>query len=82
MFDKVAWKIGSIVLSNLYFLQDARNDIKGAIDAGLKGILVKTGKYREADEKKFSPSPTKVCESFSEAVDYIIEEYNLSPILV
>ncbi|XP_066151418.1 haloacid dehalogenase-like hydrolase domain-containing protein 2 [Euwallacea fornicatus] len=55
---------------------DVTDDIKGAMDAGLQGYLVKTGKYREGDEDKISPSPTKVFESFVEAVDDIIKELN------
>ncbi|MFE8070931.1 TIGR01458 family HAD-type hydrolase [Marinobacteraceae bacterium S3BR75-40.1] len=31
---------------------DAENDVKAAMDAGLQGCLVKTGKYRESDEDK------------------------------
>ncbi|KAK2179615.1 hypothetical protein NP493_480g03090 [Ridgeia piscesae] len=52
---------------------DARDDVSGAIDAGMLGILVKTGKYREGDEKKFLPSPTAVCPDIGAAVDYILE---------
>ena len=31
---------------------DIRDDVIGAQEAGLVGALVKTGKYREGDEKK------------------------------
>uniref|UniRef100_A0A0G4FYV7 Uncharacterized protein n=1 Tax=Chromera velia CCMP2878 TaxID=1169474 RepID=A0A0G4FYV7_9ALVE len=31
---------------------DARDDVKGAIAAGLNGLLVRTGKYREGEEKR------------------------------
>ncbi len=31
-----------------------------------------TGKYREGDEKTIEPSPSVVCEDFSEAVDLIL----------
>ncbi|XP_066254752.1 haloacid dehalogenase-like hydrolase domain-containing protein 2 [Euwallacea similis] len=53
---------------------DVTDDIKGAMDAGLQGYLIKTGKYREGDENKISPPPTKVFESFVEAVADIIEQ--------
>ncbi|CAL4220959.1 unnamed protein product, partial [Meganyctiphanes norvegica] len=54
---------------------DARDDVGGAQDAGLLGILVKTGKYRTGDEEKINPSPGYVAESFAQAVEYIIEKY-------
>lgn len=47
--------------------------MKGALDAGLKGILVQTGKYKTGDEDKISPAPTAVVPSFVEAVDKILE---------
>lgn len=49
----------------------------GSQAAGLRGILVKTGKYREDDENTISPGPYKTCESFVAAVDAIIEEIDL-----
>ncbi|KAI0237154.1 Haloacid dehalogenase-like hydrolase domain-containing protein 2 [Lamellibrachia satsuma] len=52
---------------------DARDDVSGAINAGMLGILVQTGKYREGDETKFSPRPTAVCPDIAAAVDYILE---------
>ncbi|CAG9763167.1 unnamed protein product [Ceutorhynchus assimilis] len=52
---------------------DVTDDVKGAIEAGLKGYLVKTGKYRAGDENLISPiKPTGVYPSFVEAVDDII----------
>ncbi|XP_037959829.1 haloacid dehalogenase-like hydrolase domain-containing protein 2 isoform X2 [Teleopsis dalmanni] len=49
---------------------DANDDIEGAMSAGLKGILVKTGKYRK--EVVISPEPTALVENFNSAVDWII----------
>ncbi|XP_067106189.1 haloacid dehalogenase-like hydrolase domain-containing protein 2 isoform X2 [Osmerus mordax] len=51
---------------------DARDDVGGAQKAGMKGILVKTGKYREGDEKKISPPPYLTCDDFVQAVDHIL----------
>ncbi|XP_060533002.1 haloacid dehalogenase-like hydrolase domain-containing protein 2 [Cylas formicarius] len=53
---------------------DVTDDIKGAMDAGLQGYLVQTGKYRQADETKIPVPPTKVFPSFVEAVDEIIAQ--------
>jgi len=35
---------------------DVESDVGGAMAAGLQGILVRTGKYREGDEEKMGPS--------------------------
>ncbi|KAJ8286791.1 hypothetical protein GJAV_G00043320 [Gymnothorax javanicus] len=53
---------------------DARDDVGGAQIAGLRGILVKTGKYRAGDENKISPLPLATCADFPQAVDYILEQ--------
>lgn len=52
---------------------DVLDDIEGALKAGFQGILVRTGKYRSGDEERSSIPPTTVCDSFPEAVRYIIE---------
>ena len=42
---------------------DAKDDVLGAINSGMKGILVKTGKYREGESRKFwvsQPSPLHI----------------------
>uniref|UniRef100_A0A8C4GT58 Haloacid dehalogenase-like hydrolase domain-containing protein 2 n=1 Tax=Dicentrarchus labrax TaxID=13489 RepID=A0A8C4GT58_DICLA len=52
---------------------DARDDVGGAQNAGMLGILVKTGKYREGDENKINPPPHVTCDSFPEAVEHILK---------
>ncbi|XP_043937780.1 haloacid dehalogenase-like hydrolase domain-containing protein 2 isoform X2 [Protopterus annectens] len=52
---------------------DARDDVGGAQNAGMLGVLVKTGKYRSGDEDKITPAPFLTCDSFPEAVDYILK---------
>ncbi|XP_008101610.1 haloacid dehalogenase-like hydrolase domain-containing protein 2 [Anolis carolinensis] len=52
---------------------DCRDDVEGAQNAGMLGILVKTGKYRKADEAKINPPPYLICESFPQAVDHILQ---------
>lgn len=52
-----------------------RDDIEGAQKCGIRGILVKTGKYRPNDEGKISPAPSLVCECFEEAVEAIIKGF-------
>lgn len=52
---------------------DAIDDVNGAMNVGMMGILVKTGKYRSGDENKPGTFPTAVCENFPSAVDYILK---------
>jgi HAD superfamily hydrolase (TIGR01458 family) len=52
---------------------DAETDIAGALRAGLShAVLVRTGKYRRGDEKRFKPQPTATVNDISAAVDWII----------
>uniref|UniRef100_A0A8C4URC5 Haloacid dehalogenase-like hydrolase domain-containing protein 2 n=1 Tax=Falco tinnunculus TaxID=100819 RepID=A0A8C4URC5_FALTI len=52
---------------------DFRDDVGGAQNAGMRGILVRTGKYQPADEEKISLAPYLTCENFPEAVEHILE---------
>lgn len=54
---------------------DARDDVCGAMNAGLAGILVKTGKYRPGDEGQTDPAPSHVAQDFPEAVDFLITNW-------
>lgn len=49
-----------------------RDDVEGALQAGLKAILVRTGKFRPGDETRSIIVPTAICENFSDAVEYIL----------
>ena len=51
---------------------DYRDDIEGALKLGMKGILVKTGKYLEDDEKKISLPGYLVAKNFSDAVEKLL----------
>ncbi len=59
----------------ILLFQDVRDDIGAAQRVGIRGILVKTGKYRENDENLISPLPMATVDDFSKAVDTIID-YN------
>ena len=48
-------------------------DVGGARDAGLAGVLVRTGKYGEGDEGRIDPGPTAVHDDLAAAVDWILE---------
>ncbi|KAM4709052.1 haloacid dehalogenase-like hydrolase domain-containing protein 2 isoform 1-T2 [Discoglossus pictus] len=53
---------------------DCRDDVGGAQNTGMLGILVKTGKYRAGDEAKIDPAPYLICDSFPQAVDHILKD--------
>ncbi len=52
---------------------DAEADVSGAIAAGLKGVLVRTGKYRPGQEKGLAVAPTFVSDDLEAAVDRLFD---------
>lgn len=51
---------------------DVEADVGGAMASGLKGVLVRTGKYRPGDEARLSSGPDHVCDSLADAVAWIL----------
>ncbi len=51
---------------------DAEADVGGAMAAGLKAILVRTGKYRPGCEERLSEPPTYVAENLEAAVALLL----------
>ncbi|MHA1884200.1 MAG: HAD-IIA family hydrolase [Promethearchaeota archaeon] len=49
---------------------DLESDIQGAINSGIKGVLVKTGKGQFYDQKTSKIKPFKVIKSFSSITDF------------
>ena len=45
---------------------DVETDVVGAIRAGLRGVLVRTGKYREETARRADPPPTAVIDSIAD----------------
>lgn len=45
----------------------------GAIKAGMAGILVWTGKYREGDESRIEPAPTATVADLRQAANWVFE---------
>ena len=54
---------------------DAEADVSGAISAGLRGVLVRTGKYRAGDESALPFAPDCIADSLNEAVDWILQRH-------
>lgn len=53
---------------------DAEMDVAGAISAGLRGLLVRSGKYRAGDEAKVEPKPTRIAADLAEAAEGILAD--------
>lgn len=51
---------------------DVEADIGGAQAAGIVGVLVRTGKYREGDEARIDPAPAHVADDLAAATDWIL----------
>jgi HAD superfamily hydrolase (TIGR01458 family) len=51
---------------------DVLNDVVGAEAAGLTGILVKTGKYRDGDEDQHDRRPDHVVDSFADVPELVL----------
>ncbi|RKZ94605.1 MAG: TIGR01458 family HAD-type hydrolase [Gammaproteobacteria bacterium] len=59
----------------IMFGDDYASDTLGAIEAGLQGGLVKTGKYRSGDENKLAGSGAVIVSNITEAVDWCLSNY-------
>ena len=51
---------------------DVEGDIGGALEAGLAGVLVRTGKYKIGDEDRIDPGPTALQDDLRAAVAWIL----------
>ncbi|HSA67285.1 MAG TPA: TIGR01458 family HAD-type hydrolase [Methyloceanibacter sp.] len=53
---------------------DAEADVAGALKAGIgSALLVRTGKYREGDERRADPPPSAVVEDLAASASWIID---------
>jgi HAD superfamily hydrolase (TIGR01458 family) len=53
---------------------DVVSDVKGAIDAGLQAVLVRTGKYRPEDENQLDVTEARVVDDIAAAVRWILKD--------
>lgn len=51
---------------------DVKADVLGAIEAGLQGCLVRTGKYRPDDEQQIQGTTARVCDNLARLVDSLL----------
>lgn len=74
-FEAALASMGCAHLDAVMVGDDAESDIGGALGAGLaRALLVRTGKYRDGDETRFTPHPTAVLADIGEAADWIVEQ--------
>ncbi|WP_336487597.1 TIGR01458 family HAD-type hydrolase [Methylobacterium nigriterrae] len=52
---------------------DVEADVAGALEAGMAGLLVRTGKYKHGDEGRIDPGPTATLADLRQAVDWVLE---------
>jgi histidinol-phosphate phosphatase family protein len=62
----------NIDAGNSWFIGDATVDIQTGINAGMKTVLVRTGK--DGQDKKFEVSPDLVFDNLADAVDFILSK--------
>ncbi|MDX1564994.1 MAG: TIGR01458 family HAD-type hydrolase [Phycisphaeraceae bacterium] len=67
-FEQVVGSTSCDAGSCLMVGDDAESDVVAAIEAGLQGCLVRTGKYQEADESKL-PAAAAVVDSVAELME-------------
>lgn len=67
-------RIGNNVSQVVMIGDDVTGDVGGAQNAGIRGILVKTGKYREGDESKHGITPDGVVDNLKEALSAFVRE--------
>lgn len=65
--------IGCPVENAVMIGDDAEADVAGAMAAGLKAILVRTGKYRPGCEARLSQPPTYVAENLNAAIALLLD---------
>lgn len=58
---------------------DVRDDVIGAINAGMMAILVKTGKFRAQDENLLPLNSAWLAKDIGEAANYVIESITAHP---
>jgi HAD superfamily hydrolase (TIGR01458 family) len=66
LFEAIAEGAGVPLDRALMVGDDAEFDVAASIELGLKGVLVRTGKYRAGDEDQVSPRPSAVLDSIAD----------------
>ena len=51
---------------------DVESDVAGAQAVGVRGLLTRTGKYRDGDEDRIDPPPAAVCDDLAAVAEWIL----------
>ncbi len=73
-FNGAVSSLGCLAHDVVMVGDDVGSDVIGGLEAGLQGILVKTGKYRSGDEDQLQGRGLCL-EDISAVADYILEKY-------
>ena len=73
-FDAARASLGTEAPETVMIGDDVEGDVGGALAAGLAGVLVRTGKYKDGDEGRIEPEPTAVHDDLAAAVAWILED--------
>jgi HAD superfamily hydrolase (TIGR01458 family) len=65
-FTAALAELGSVPERSLMVGDDVEADVGGAMDAGLRGVLVRTGKYREEALASSGVTPTEILDSIAD----------------
>jgi HAD superfamily hydrolase (TIGR01458 family) len=79
-FAAAAAELGLLPSECVMVGDDAESDIAGAMRAGLHGVLVQTGKYRNGDEEKI-PEEAMLAKDIGAAVEGILKRVGGSAVL-
>uniref|UniRef100_H2YI80 Haloacid dehalogenase-like hydrolase domain-containing protein 2 n=1 Tax=Ciona savignyi TaxID=51511 RepID=H2YI80_CIOSA len=71
-FFVAALSMGDWIIECVMIGDDVRDDVGGAIEAGMMGMLVRSGKYRAGDEMKIGLSSELVVEDVRAAVKVVL----------
>ena len=66
MFEAVARDAGADLAELTMVGDDAEFDVSAAVALGMRGVLVRSGKYRAGDETRVVPPPTAVLDSIAD----------------
>ncbi len=72
-FEAARASLGTEPGETMMIGDDVEGDVGGALDAGMAGVLVRTGKFKAGDETKIEPAPTAVFDDLAAAAEWILE---------
>ncbi|MEJ2633404.1 MAG: TIGR01458 family HAD-type hydrolase [Acidihalobacter sp.] len=73
-FHQAVAALGCTPAETLMIGDDATADVDGALRAGLQGLLVRTGKYRNGDERRIESPGAVLLDDLPAAVEWILEK--------